>query len=614
MQYRKDIDGLRALAVISVIIYHMNSSIITGGFLGVDIFFVISGFLITGLVFNKVQNGEFAYLEFYERRVKRILPPLFFMMFLTLVVSYLIMLPYDYYKFNISVVSVLVFLSNFQYALRTGDYFSDDSSEWPLLHTWSLSVEEQYYFFIPIFIIFFVKFFPRKMNIFLVALGLLSFIVAEYLSRSGFSALSYYSIFTRMGELVVGSVLALKLAWLRCNIFILTSNLLAICALFIVLFLLFYVDKGFVFPGFLALLLCLSVALIIASENTIVNRYLANDILVYVGKLSYSLYLFHWPVFSLYRYLHNTSDNEYYFSILESFSLISLIVLLSFLSYKYVETPLRYLKLSMWQTYKYYLLLPSMIFVFIASVGVVYSGLPSRVASGDEQLMQYSHIDKSICPSLINSPCVLVESEFSKGSIIVYGNSHAEHYSGYMTKVSETVNRNLYLYASGGCTIGDSSVKCQSVYESFLADEHNEILVIAFRWDTLIDSDENLEKLVKLIETVKNKYERILVLGQPPVLSRSPLKVLNCSRLYLECDSGSEVIHNDLVSDNKIVKSIVLKAGADFFNPYDNLIDNHMYSDDGISYFYDVDHLSLYGSKKLYERSSSSGDMLKYFE
>ena len=150
IKYQPHIDGLRAIAVLSVVIFHLEGSYLPGGFLGVDIFFVISGYLITSIIYKNKLNGNFSFSDFYVRRAKRILPPLFFVLFLTLIAGYILMLPYDFYKLGISSLSVITFLANIQYSLRTGDYFSGDSAEWPLLHTWSLSVEEQYYFVFPI--------------------------------------------------------------------------------------------------------------------------------------------------------------------------------------------------------------------------------------------------------------------------------------------------------------------------------------------------------------------------------------------------------------------------------------------------------------------------------
>ena len=158
LKYRKDVDGLRAIAVLAVLLFHLDPGYLNAGYLGVDIFFVISGYLITRIVYSEVIANKYTFTNFYVRRSKRILPPLYFMIVLTLIAGYVILLPLDFYKTGISILGAIFFASNMQFALRTGDYFSSDSSEWPMLHTWSLSVEEQYYFALPLALIFFLKY------------------------------------------------------------------------------------------------------------------------------------------------------------------------------------------------------------------------------------------------------------------------------------------------------------------------------------------------------------------------------------------------------------------------------------------------------------------------
>ncbi len=210
ISYQPHIDGLRALAVISVFIFHLQGSYLPGGFLGVDIFFVISGYLITSIIYKQKLQNQFSFKTFYIRRCKRILPPLFLVLLFTFVIGYKLLLPYDFYKLAISMISVVTFSANIQYSLRSGDYFSGDSSEWPLLHTWSLAVEEQYYFIFPILLFFLMASFPKRLNLILIAVSFLSFAIAEYMSRTaGLQSYSYYLIITRMGELLVGSLLAL---------------------------------------------------------------------------------------------------------------------------------------------------------------------------------------------------------------------------------------------------------------------------------------------------------------------------------------------------------------------------------------------------------------------
>jgi len=351
MTYRKDIDGLRAIAVLAVLFFHVDP-------LGVDVFFVISGYLITRIVYTELLSGKFTYTNFYVRRSKRILPPLYFMAILVLIAGYFILLPYDFYKMGISVVGAIVFASNMQYALRTGDYFSADSSEWPMLHTWSLSVEEQYYFILPLALMFVLRVLKLNLTAILAIVALASFALAEYMSsKSSLAGMSYYILPTRMGELLVGSVFAISHAkgtWEKSN-----SNILATVAVVVLVATLVFFKKQFVFPGFSALLACIPIAIIIHSENTWINKFLENKVLVWIGLLSYSLYLFHWPVLAFARYILNTNDGYFHLPLGAQVICLALIFVLSAISYYLVERPLRRFKLTGIKALIMYFVIPS---------------------------------------------------------------------------------------------------------------------------------------------------------------------------------------------------------------------------------------------------------------
>lgn len=436
INYRPDIDGLRAIAVIAVVIFHIDPSYLPGGFLGVDIFFVISGFLITSIIYQDVENGTFSYKDFYIRRAKRIFPPLFFMVVLVLAIGYVVLLPYDFYKVAISALSVLFFASNMQYSIRTGDYFSNDSSEWPLLHTWSLSVEEQYYFILPIVLVVMFKFIKNRNVSILIFMAFLSFILAEYMSQSeSFKAVSYYFILSRMGELLTGSILAILKY--KGSISYNKSNLLSLLSSLIVVLLFFYVDKSFVFPGFWALALCLPIFVILNSSGTIINQLLSHRYLVYVGLLSYSIYLFHWPVLAFFRYILNTDGNSSDLSFSTELLAILIIITMSLFSYYVIEKPARFAKLSSLKITSFYFVLPSTAVALVCTIVVMNNGLPERYSSPlVDANYQFNHIDKGACPSLINLDCKGGRLDGAK-KIVFYGNSHAEHYFKYVSLMAD---------------------------------------------------------------------------------------------------------------------------------------------------------------------------------
>ena len=214
LNYRPEIDGLRAIAVLSVVIYHAKFSLFgldlfEGGFLGVDIFFVISGYLITKIIFIEIKStGKFSFMKFYERRIRRILPALFFITFSTLVAGYYILLPHSFLEFAQSILYQLGFISNFYFwKYYHFSYMSENALMLPFLHTWSLSVEEQFYVLFPIILIAIIKYLKKYLAILIISGILISLIIADYFSPI-YSSLTFYMLPFRGWELLVGSLIA----------------------------------------------------------------------------------------------------------------------------------------------------------------------------------------------------------------------------------------------------------------------------------------------------------------------------------------------------------------------------------------------------------------------
>ena len=207
MVHRPDIDGLRALAVIPVVLFHMDLAAFGGGFVGVDVFFVISGFLITSIIVGDLERGRFSLRRFYERRIRRIFPALFTVLAVTTVLAALILLPRDLEDYSKTLVATSVFASNIHFFRQAG-YFDAESHTKPLLHTWSLAVEEQFYIFFPLLLIVLHRFWPRRLKGVLAVLALASFVASVITVRADQSA-AFYLAHTRAWELLLGSLLAL---------------------------------------------------------------------------------------------------------------------------------------------------------------------------------------------------------------------------------------------------------------------------------------------------------------------------------------------------------------------------------------------------------------------
>ncbi len=614
LEYRKDIDGLRAIAVLAVLLFHLDPRYLNAGYLGVDIFFVISGYLITRIVYMEVMSQKYTFINFYVRRSKRILPPLYFMAVLTLIAGYFILLPLDFYKTGISIVGAIVFASNMQFALRTGDYFSSDSSEWPMLHTWSLSVEEQYYFLLPLALIFIIRF--KKINLIaaLSVVAIASFFLAEYMSaKSNLAGTSYYILPTRIGELLVGSILAIIHA--RGIIAKSNSNILTGIAAATLIVTLIFFNKQLVFPGFSALLACIPIALIIHSENTWINKLLANKRVVWVGLISYSLYLFHWPVLAFARYILNTTEGYLHLPLGVQAICLALIFGLSTFSYYAVERPLRTLNVVGVKALVMYFVIPSAALALLAVGVVLNKGLPDRLSTDTiDTAFQYSHIDKSQCPSLVNLGCEGGKKDSDK-EILLYGNSHGQHYFELISLLATDSDMSVKLYASGGCGLKDKSAKCASTQSAYLKElqQSTDISVLAFRWDNDFEDNEFLTELDRVIKLAKASSKKVIVMAQPPLLTFSPSKIANCNRLGIDCTQPEAAIDDLYPSYNDSIKQRVTQLGAEFFDPFATIKDSSQLYDDDRLLYSDTDHLSVYGGRWLYQQVNEQASTLLKF-
>jgi len=294
VKHRADIDGLRAIAVLSVVAFHLPAPFITGGFVGVDIFFVISGFLISSAILTEIKEGKFSIVSFYERRIRRIFPALVFMLLLTTAAAFRFLLPSELKGFSQSMGATILSLSNV-YFWQVSDYFAQTAEQQPLLHTWSLSVEEQFYVFFPLVLITCYKFIPRRINAILIGGALWSFALSAYYAFNNPTE-AFYLPHSRAWELLIGSILATgsmpRLASRGLNEMAALSGLLMI-AVAILKF-----STVTIWPGVNALLPCVGAALLIQyGPGTITSRALSFPPFVFVGLTSYSLYLFHWPLF-----------------------------------------------------------------------------------------------------------------------------------------------------------------------------------------------------------------------------------------------------------------------------------------------------------------------------
>jgi len=348
LNYRPEIDGLRAVAVVAVILYHAQITIFgykpfKGGFIGVDIFFVISGYLITSIILKElVTTGSFSFKHFYERRIRRILPLLLVVMLVSLPFSWMYLLPSSLVDFSKSILYSLGFSSNFYFHYSGQIYGAENGLLKPLLHTWSLSVEEQYYILFPIISLITFKYF-RKYLIHILILGfIISLGLADWGSRN-YSSASFYFPHTRMWELLAGSILAY---------FEITSGhrskhktlnlILPFVGLILIGHSILFFNDTMLHPSFYTLSPIIGVCLIIwfSNKDEIITKLLSTKLFVGIGLISYSLYLWHYPIFAFARIQFDERG------LLKILSICLIILILSIISYYFVERPARNKKIN----------------------------------------------------------------------------------------------------------------------------------------------------------------------------------------------------------------------------------------------------------------------------
>jgi len=424
LRYRAEIDGLRAIAVLPVILFHMGFEIFSGGYVGVDVFFVISGYLITSIILREMDEGTFSIANFYERRARRILPALFFVIIVSTVFSFLILSPTQLQNYFDSVIATSTYWSNI-YFWKNINYFSGSAELQPLLHTWSLSIEEQYYVIYPFFLLLFWRLGKTWIFVILAIVFTVSFGIAQWGSEN-YPHANFYLLVTRGWELLVGAFVAFYLSKnsiVRETNF--TAQLASLIGILLVIFSVFTFGRDTPFPSAYTLIPTIGTALIIlfAINGTLVNSLLRIRILVIIGLASYSAYLWHQPILAFGRHLGTTNTN-----VGTSFAVGALIVALSFISYRYVETPFRN-KLVVSSHMLWAVGAGSMITFIVLSVATHSSGgFKGRYAASSQNFLSDIEASSEYIPKVFDSLRNIGFSEEtpSRQKVILIGDSFAK--------------------------------------------------------------------------------------------------------------------------------------------------------------------------------------------
>ena len=393
--YRADIDGLRAIAVLLVIFNHIGLSFFSGGYIGVDVFFVISGYLITIILTYEIQSKRFSIARFYKKRVVRLAPAYFTVLSVVSIIAWQVMLPGDLTQYFDSVMYATLLMANIYMRNEVGDYFSQTAEGIPLLHLWSLGVEEQFYIFWPLLLLLFVRKTPRKYMWAIITTLIITLLLYAQHKLTQNAEKAYYSMPVRAFELLIGALIGflpqLKLPKKILQILV----WLALITLFAAAV---YFNKQTPFPGAMALIPCLATALIIylgqCSPSS--NVLLSNRFSTWIGRISYPLYLWHWPIIVLFGiYMRPlTTENQAVIVVLS--------IILAFLTYQLIEKPSK--RFVMAANYKVIIigfLVPALSFIAIAKTVNMNQGFPDRfpqsVYSKQEAMHSYAHVIRNKC-------------------------------------------------------------------------------------------------------------------------------------------------------------------------------------------------------------------------
>jgi len=444
IKYRADIDGLRAIAVLAVMCFHTGIPGFPGGFVGVDVFFVISGYLITSIILKDIHLGQFSIARFYERRIRRIFPALFPVIAFSSVVATLLFDPVLLKAFGATIYFTTFFISNIHFCNESG-YFDTASITKPFLHTWSLAVEEQFYIFFPILLIAINRFSKNRYLLWILGIGLISLLASIYGVYNNQVA-TFYLVPTRVWELIFGSLLSLEvIPELKSNSY---RNIISVIGLGLIVFSVGFYSESTLFPGISAIPPVLGSSLIIYSGigpgTSIVKKFLSLKPIVNIGLISYSLYLWHWPLIVFAKYLIFRA-----FTPLEITGIIFVTFLISILSQRFIERPFRGTKPIIPNRNKLFVLSALVMVIFFIIGRVIYKqdGFGERF-----ELLKITNKSYNDCD--INNenipPTFMFGNKRTIPSFVIWGDSHAGALAPAFKKQSIKNKVSGFIFSRGG--------------------------------------------------------------------------------------------------------------------------------------------------------------------
>lgn len=584
LKYRPEIDGLRAVAILSVFIFHLDHGWLPGGFVGVDIFFVISGYLISSILYYDCIAEKFSLQRFYQRRIARIFPVLFVVAFATLAGASFIYSSQDLASAGANLVAASLSLANIKYMLQ-GNYFAISPDAQPFLHYWSLSVEEQFYIFYPITLALIFKYGRRHLVLIFSLLSLCSFVSCVIITYVN-PVWAFYLLPTRAWELFAGCLLAILPLRLANDHRVTTPSYLPALGLLLIGLSFAFLHESALFPGWQAIIpVAGAVALILPHSNSQgwVTKLLSSQIMIKIGKLSYSLYLWHWAVFSLIDYQFYL----YPFGVRLAFKII-LSVTLALLTFTFVENPAR-VWLNRPQNYRIAFVGLASILIFCVPLGLI--------------IRNNNYVNASLAD--VTKGGLAYPGELGAFSVVLMGDSNGSMYGKVMKQICADLGGNLTIIsvAAGDSlpqVIGDPSTLWLDSL-AIVKSKKPDYLVIANHWtDKLHDHP---DRLIMALNELKPHAKHIVLLNQPPILpavaSRASLRNGIRPPFFEDVETRTErqKVNDFLLSFQSDQISVV--DISKYFDSEDGAI---LFLDEqGKLLYHDSTHLSGVGAEKIRE-------------
>lgn len=629
--YRPDIDGLRAVSVIAIVLFHVNKTLVPGGFVGVDLFFVISGYLISLNIFQDLERGRFSLMDFYRRRVKRIVPAMLVVVTVTLVAAQLLLRPVDAELSAEAALWSVVSLANVYFWLYLDTtYFAPAASERPLLHLWSLGVEEQFYLLWPLLLLFVYG--PLRTRAFfpvagLVALG--SFLFGEYFFQRSPSFV-YYMLPSRAGELLVGAMVAfavLRGAERRVPAAVVAP--MAATGLLLLIASMVWLSDDQVFPGWRALPPTLGAAFLILAGHcgkTWPSRLLELRPLVWLGLISYSVYLWHWPLLAFLRY------GQVEITMLTGAATLAVTVACAWLTYRYVERPARLSTASAARVAFRQYLVPGGALAVAAIGMMVIDGYGIRWLSDDyktrlaavrdqtRSARDYAYVCQRTRITLQDAEddrCVVGRDSAAPPEVLLWGDSNAAHYVGMVGVFAQEAGFRFRNLAIESCPpINGDPVAF--VPARYLADcrvsaeivrpvvDKFDVLIISASWTRYQDrSEEFLGEFFETVRELVREGKLVVLIGKAPVIPRydrrCPEKAL--SYPFLRCPRSTSPPLEEVSNINARIRDFADQTpNVEYFDVSPHLCPDGVcraFTANGMPLYYNRSHLNMPGSWEL---------------